>query len=87
MRDLSESTIHLYDSKGNEIVVDGQLPVNVDDILEQLDGNPDFNGPYATTGGELLQEVVIPIEIEFLNVGVEVRIAEWAIKGTTPGYN
>ncbi len=89
MRDVSGSTIHLFDSAGNEIVQDGILPIDVDRYIEEVLIPKGGEDPYVRDGNEktLKLEAVIPIQVEFLNLGVVVTIPPWAIKDVHPGYN
>jgi hypothetical protein len=85
MRDISGTMLRLYDSAGEEIVMPG-LPIDVEAYVAQyLVPNPELPGPYDSEG-ELLNEAIIPIEIEFTNVEVLVSIPGWAITPTTPEF-
>jgi hypothetical protein len=75
LRDLSESTIHLYYEDG-EPVLNGDTPLTVDVAQFAADNNIDLDR----------HEVVVPIEIEFKSVGITVTIPSWATEPTDPIY-
>lgn len=80
MRDLKGSVIRLSDSSGELFSLDVDKYIH-----DHLMPNSSIAGPYNSRG-ELLQEVLVPIRIEFRALGVEVTIPEWALTNAKPEF-
>ncbi len=90
MRDVTGTEIRLFHPDGEEITQAGTdeypaIPLDLDWYIENI-LEPKGIEVYDEDG-DLLQEAFIPIEIEFVNGVVEVKIPEWVLKNVTPGYN
>ena len=71
LRQVEKPVITLYDNVGKSI-----FSMNLTDFLAQ---HPEID--------LTLEELLIPILIEFKSVGVEVSIPSWAIEDLTPDFN
>jgi hypothetical protein len=87
MRDVKDSTIHLYNGEEEIFSLDVE-----NFVQEHLMPNPYFPGPYDGNG-VLLHEAYIPIRIEitrpgpgFNNVEFNVTIPDWVLKDVTPEF-
>ncbi len=75
-----DSEIILRDSRGNEV-----YRLSVMNYLAEFGEGQGLMRPDGSFNTDL-HEKPIAIEIEFLNIGVEVRIPDWAIVDTTPDF-